>query len=197
MDRMKKPLLPDGWQRVRLGEVCEIIMGQSPPGETYRKVAEGLPFFQGKADFGELHPVARYWCVAPAKVAEKGDILISVRAPVGPTNVADVKCCIGRGLAAIRPNENTHRDFILAALRLYEPDLAKRGSGSTFQAISRNDLENLEIPIPSLREQKRIAGILNQQMAQVERARKSLEEQLTIMSKLPMALLRDAFSGKI
>jgi type I restriction enzyme S subunit len=106
--------LPSGWQWFKLGDVCDIIAGQSPPGDTYRTSPTGLPFFQGKADFGLRHPVARAWCASPIKVAEPGDILISVRAPVGPTNVAEVRCCIGRGLAAIRPRSTVDRDFILA-----------------------------------------------------------------------------------
>lgn len=191
-----KPL-PVGWRWARLGEVCEIIAGQSPPGETYRKNPEGLPFFQGKADFGSRHPVPRTWCIAPTKIALPGDILISVRAPVGPTNVADVKCCIGRGLAAVRPKKDIDRDFVLAALRLLEKDIATLGSGSTFQAIKREDIENIEVPLPSFAEQKRISAILNQKMAEVERARASVGEQMEAIEKLPAALLRQAFNGEI
>ena len=140
--------LPRGWRLAKLGDVCGIIAGQSPPGSTYRKQPEGLPFFQGKADFGLLHPIAQVWCVEPNKIALPGDILISVRAPVGPTNVADVRCCIGRGLAAIRSGEDANRDFILYALRMFEAKLEASGSGSTFKAISRNGLEKIEIPLP-------------------------------------------------
>jgi type I restriction enzyme S subunit len=187
--------LPSGWRKVRLGDVCEIIAGQSPPGETYRKTPEGLPFFQGKADFGERHPIARTWCISPNKIALPGDILISVRAPVGPTNVADVECCIGRGLAVVRPLEIADLDFILAALRFYESALAKLGSGSTFGAINRDVLESLEIPLPSLGEQKRIAAVLNEQMATVKRARAAAEAQLKAAKDLPAAYLREVFDS--
>ena len=187
--------LHSGWRWVRLGEVCEIIAGQSPPSETYRKTPEGLPFFQGKADFGQRHPVARIWCLAPVKTALPGDILISVRAPVGPTNVADVKCCIGRGLAAIRPRDHADRDFVLAAFRLYEHQLAELGRGSTFGAIKREDLESLEIPLPPLSEQKRITAILNEQMAAVERARAAAEVQLEAAKALPATYLRAVFNS--
>lgn len=175
--------------------MCEIIAGQSPPGDTYRKQPEGMPFFQGKADFGLRHPVARTWCIAPTKFAIPGDILISVRAPVGPTNVADTECCIGRGLAAIRPGKDEDRDFILAALRLYEPDLVNLGSGSTFSAINRDDLESIEIPLPPLPEQKRIAGILNEHMAAVDRARVAANAQMMAVKKLRAAYLREVFVG--
>lgn len=189
--------LPAGWRWARLGEVCEIIAGQSPPGETYRKHPEGPPFFQGKADFGLRYPVPRTWCVSPTKIALPGDILISVRAPVGPTNIADRECCIGRGLAAIRPGDQADRDFILAALRLFETTLVKLGSGSTFSAINRKDLENLIIPLPPIDEQKRITVFLNEQMAAVERARVATEAQLNSINKLPAVLLRRAFRGDI
>ena len=80
--------LPAGWKWVKLGEVTEVILGQSPPSSTYRESPEGLPFFQGKADFGRVSPTATTWCIAPKKIAELGDILMSVRAPVGPTNAS-------------------------------------------------------------------------------------------------------------
>jgi type I restriction enzyme S subunit len=188
-----KRALPPNWRLVRLGEVCEIIMGQSPPGETYSKIPDGLPFFQGKADFGHKHPVARTWCSLPTKIALQGDILISVRAPVGPTNIADAECCIGRGLSSIRPGSRADRDFILAALKLYENSLAQLGSGATFSAINRVHLESLEIPFPPLTEQRRIAALLNGQIAAVERARAAAQAQLDAAKDLPAAYLRAVF----
>ena len=189
--------LPNEWKLVSLGEVCEIISGQSPPSSTYRKVPEGLPFFQGKADFGLIHPVPTVWCVEPMKISQPGDIVISVRAPVGPTNVADVKCCIGRGLAAIRCSEKVDRDFVLSALRLFEQELVQQGTGSTFDAINRDQLERFEIPLPPLPEQKRIAAILRERMDAVEHARKAAEEQLENINALPGALLQQAFRGEL
>lgn len=185
--------LPAGWRWVKLGKLCEIIAGQSPPGSTYRTIPEGLPFFQGKADFGLLNPVPRVWCVEPNKIALPGDILISVRAPVGPTNVADVKCCIGRGLAAIRCGGDSDRDFILSALRRFESRLTEKGAGSTFEAISRDDLEQLSIPLPPLSEQRRIAGLLRERMAAVEKARAAAQARLEAVKTLPASLLRQVF----
>ena len=189
--------LPDGWQWVKLGDVCELIMGQSPPSSSYINEPHGLPFFQGKADFGKISPLPRFWCFEPIKIAEVGDILISVCAPVRPTNIVEVQCCIGRGLAAIRPNQDSERDFIHAALRLYENKLVSLGSGSTFEAIGRKDLETLKIPLPPLSEQKRIAAILNEQMEAVEKARKATESQLEAINKLPAVLSRRAFKGEL
>ena len=163
---------------VPLGEVANITAGQSPPGNTYNESGDGLPFFQGKADFGEVYPVARKWCVAPKKIAEAGDILISVRAPVGPTNVASERCCIGRGLAAVRPDETVAlRDFVLWNIKSREADLVAKGQGSTFAAIGQRDLNSLLIPLPALEEQRRIVGILNR-AAKIERLRVQAADRL-------------------
>jgi len=94
-----------------LSSIADLIMGQSPPSTTYNLEGDGLPFFQGKTDFGSRHPRPRQFCSAPLKIANPGDILISIRAPVGPTNIADEECCIGRGLAAIRPQKSMENFF--------------------------------------------------------------------------------------
>ena len=185
--------LPQGWKWVRLGDVCEVILGQSPPSSTYRKIPEGLPFFQGKADFGDISPNPTTWCVEPKKVAEAGDVLISMRAPVGPTNIANARCCIGRGLAAIRCRNEADRDFVLAGLKLYESDISSMGTGSLFNAITGKQLKEFVFPLPPLSEQKRIADLLNQQMAYVEKARKAAEEMLEAAQALPGAFLRQVF----
>ncbi len=189
----KIPSLPSGWRLVRLDRVCEIIAGQSPPGDTYRNSPVGLPFFQGKADFGLRHPIARVWCTAPTKIAKPGDILISVRAPVGPTNVADAECCIGRGLAAIRPGNDASGDFVLAALRYKERELVCLANGSTFTAITREHLASFQLPLPPLPEQKRIVAKLSEQMAAIEKARAAAEAQLAAAKALPAAFLREIF----
>lgn len=188
-----KAFLPDGWKLTKLGDVCEIIAGQSPPGSTYRDSPGGLPFFQGKTDFGDMHPVARVWCVEPTKIAVPGDILMSVRAPVGPTNVADVECCIGRGLAAIRCGKKVDRDFILNSLKHFELVLTGKGSGSTFEAINRDIIETFEIPLPPLPEQRRISGILNEHKAAVDKARVATETRLEAAKALPEAFLQKIF----
>jgi len=157
---MSQPTLPGGWRWAKLGDprVASVIMGQSPPGSSYNKHGEGLPFYQGKADFGEFYPVPRIWCTDPKRIGEAGDILISVRAPVGPTNVAKEECCIGRGFSAIKAGPATNNFFLLYWMRLVEPSIAGRGQGSTFHAIGREDLANLDIPFPPLSVQERLGG---------------------------------------
>lgn len=146
---------------VRLGDISDIISGQSPTSDNYRDKPEGLPFYQGKTDFGLRNPTARVWCVAPKKIAMPGDILISVRAPVGPTNMADVECCIGRGLAIIRCKKNVNAHFVLSFLKFAEEKISQIGTGSVFDSINRNDLLNFEILLPPLAEQKAIAEVLS------------------------------------
>ncbi len=134
------------WNLVKLGDVCEIIMGQSPPGQTYNKNGVGLPFYQGKVEFGKIYLLPpSTWCIEPLKIAKPNDILISVRAPVGPTNICNQTCCIGRGLAAIRPKKEVDSRFIFYFLRSIEHELANLGSGSTFSAISKSQICNLKI----------------------------------------------------
>jgi type I restriction enzyme S subunit len=160
----------------------QVIFGQrqSPPSSTYNTVGEGLPFYQGKTDFGDMYPTPRIYCTEPSRIAEAGDILISVRAPVGPTNVSQERSCIGRGISAIRVSKNLDRDFLLYFLRFYEPELAKAGTGSTFTAISREDLETIKLPLPPLAEQKRIASLLARadRLRQLRRAANALADSL-------------------
>ncbi|MBI4765936.1 MAG: restriction endonuclease subunit S, partial [Deltaproteobacteria bacterium] len=132
--------IPKTWKWVQIETIAHVEMGQSPSSEFYNQHREGLPFYQGKADFGKIHPTPRYWCTAPTKLAEKDDILISVRAPVGPTNIATEMCCIGRGLAALRPYQGYERDFFLICLKKFAPDLESLGAGTTFVAIGRKHL---------------------------------------------------------
>ena len=148
--------------RVKLEEVCHINMGQSPSSSTYNEKGMGLPFFQGNADFGELHPSVRVWCSSPTKTANVGDILISVRAPIGAMNIADCSCCIGRGLAALTVDyKKIETKYLWYYLNYNIEELKAKGTGSTFKAINRKALEETEIPLPPLPEQRRIAAVLD------------------------------------
>lgn len=185
--------LPESWRWVRLGDVCEVIMGQSPPSRTYNTQGDGLPFFQGKADFGELYPTPRTWCSSPQKIAQPGDVLISVRAPVGPTNLADAVCCIGRGLAALRVSDVLEKLFLLQYLRSIEDELAGEGTGSTFTAITKKQLQQLSIPLPPLSEQRRIVARIEELMGRIREARRLREEAKKDADRLMQAALAEVF----
>jgi len=157
--------IPSSWNWVQIENVAYLEMGQSPSSEFYNQHREGLPFYQGKADFGKNNPTPRYWCSVPTKLAQEGDILISVRAPVGPTNIATETCCIGRGLAALRPYQGCERDLLLLYLKQSESTLEALGAGTTFVAISRKHLATFPMPLPPLLEQHRIVAKVNELMA--------------------------------
>jgi type I restriction enzyme S subunit len=185
--------LPEGWRWVRLGEVCEVLMGQSPPSSTYNHDELGLPFFQGKADFGELHPTPRVWCTKPMKIAEAGDILISVRAPVGPTNLAKERCCIGRGLAALRVGHEIQTGWLLFYLRSIEQELGQSGSGSTFNALTKKELSAILIPLPPLAGQRRIVARIEELMGRVREARRLRQEAQKDAERLWQSVLAQTF----
>ena len=143
-------------------EISTIIMGQSPSSNTYNDTQEGLPFFQGKADFGDFSPTPRVWCSKPLKISQKDDILLSVRAPVGTINYNTETCCIGRGLAAIRAGKKLLPKYIYYFFKYYEPILKEEGSGAVFSAITKSFVENIRIPVPpTLEEQQEIVDVLD------------------------------------
>ena len=171
------------WEMVRLGDVASFNMGQSPSSESYNSIGEGLPFFQGKTDFGLMHPTVRMYCTEPKKTAEKYDILISVRAPVGTVNIATEICCIGRGLASITQKEKiSDYKYLFYYLYCIENDIARMGVGSTFKAISKKDLDTIKIPLPPLSVQQKIADILDRANVLIEK-RKSQIEKLDLLVK--------------
>ena len=184
--------IPPTWEWSVIESVSQVEMGQSPRSEHYNQVGNGLAFFQGKADFGPRHPTPRYWCTKPRKIAERGDILMSIRAPVGPTNVADQRCCIGRGLAALRSFDGLNREFMLLALRCFQSNLASQGFGSTFQAITKKQLTGYSFPLPPLAEQHRIVAKVDELMVlcdQLEEARTAREDTRDRLTKASLTRL--------
>jgi len=163
-------------KEVELQDVAEIIAGQSPKSEFYNETGDGVPFFQGKTDFGDDYPTVTTWCTKPKKMAKEGDILFSVRAPVGPTNIAKVDCCIGRGLSAIRPKEAIDRSYLRFYFKKVEEKISDQGRGSTFKAITQKDLKALKIPLPSLSDQKAI-------VAKLDRAQRLIDIDREMLAK--------------
>jgi type I restriction enzyme M protein len=155
----------------RLGDVVEIISGQSPPGDSYNESGDGLPFYQGKADFGQVWLKApRVWTTKVTKRVLRDDVLMSVRAPVGPVNLCPQEICIGRGLAAIRPTEALLRDYLFYFLRSNQTKI-RGGEGAVFPSISREQIANIEIPLPPLEEQQRISAEIDSYQKVIDGAR--------------------------
>lgn len=201
--------LPEGWAKATLPQVAKITMGQSPPGSSYNTDERGLPFFQGKAEFGRDHPTVRKWCSEPSRVAQAGDILMSIRAPVGPTNVADRECAIGRGLAAIRPREGVEMKIIRWAIGLQETEIASWGTGTTFTAINKDHLQQIEVPLPPTAEQERIVAAAEPLLTRVDQATERVRHAYSVMlgepittaasqtERLKRAILAKAFRGEL
>jgi type I restriction enzyme S subunit len=195
---LKQDKLPENWKVKRLDEVAEIIMGQSPPSNTYNTDGRGLPFFQGKAEFGELYPTATKYCTAPKKLAEKNDILLSVRAPVGPVNIANSDCCIGRGLAAIRANrELLNYKFLYLYMKLIEGDISGKGRGSTFTAIRGKVVKAIQIPLPPLETQNKLVKKLDSFFEDYNKIKEEQKEIGDIIKALPYSVLAKAFNGEL
>lgn len=171
-------------------------MGQSPDSATYNVNGEGLPFFQGKADFGRRHPTPRVWCTSPTRVAEHGDILLSVRAPVGDANLASHRCCIGRGLAALRPLSDVDGEFLFYQLLHRRPDLDALGFGATFKAVNRNVLETFELDVPPLTEQRRISTVLASLHAAIDLSARRAAALRQLKAATMAKLFREGLRGE-
>lgn len=187
--------IPKEWEVVKLGDkdVSNLIMGQSPASSTYNKKGEGLPFLQGKAEFGEIHPTPLLYCSRPIKIAEKNDVLLSVRAPVGDVNIASLKSCIGRGLTAIRPKNNRLYYLYLFYYLIFKKRIFKSlSTGSTFKAIRRSEIENYLIPLPSLPEQRKIVEILST----VDKRIGLLKEKKQKFERIKKGWMNDLLTGR-
>jgi type I restriction enzyme S subunit len=186
--------IPREWRIVKLNRIAQIIMGQSPPSETYNKDGIGMPFLQGKMEFGRIYPSPVMYTSDPIKIAESNDVLISVRAPVGDVNIAPYRICIGRGLAAIRfdPNQANYMFFFYYFQSIKER-LETLGKGSTFKAITKKDLEELSVVNPPLKEQKSIGKILST----VDRTIELYREERVRLDRLKRGLMDLLLTGKI
>ena len=143
--------IPKGWAVSNVGTEFDVTMGQSPPGSTYNELKEGIYFFQGSTDFGFRYPTPRIYCTEPKRLANKRDTLVSVRAPVGDTNLAAVDCCIGRGLAALRHKSGSASFTYYAMLQLKENFKIYEGEGTVFGSINQKDFKNLiQLKLPEI-----------------------------------------------
>ena len=146
-DQLKREI-PEGWGVEKLENIANITMGQSPKGTSYNEVGEGMLFFQGSTDFGWRFPVARQYTTEPSRIAEEDDILLSVRAPVGTLNIADTRCCIGRGLAAINSKVGAN-SYIFNVMQDFKKLFDMMNSvGTTFGSITKDDLYSLKLIYP-------------------------------------------------
>lgn len=175
--------------RPSISDVATVLMGQSPLSASCSEECHGLPFIQGNAEFGKRYPSPVLRCSAPTRIAEPGDMLLSVRAPVGEVNQANSRIVIGRGLSAVR-FEHEDQAFAWHALRWIASSLNRVAQGSTFVAVSRRDVESLALPWPTSWERSGIAEILDRMDATIERT----EAVITKLMQIRAGLLRDLFT---
>jgi type I restriction enzyme S subunit len=185
--------IPKGWKAGTVDEGFNLRMGQSPPGVTYNGEGNGLPFYQGRTDFGFRFPTRRIYCTAPTRYAKPGDTLVSVRAPVGDINMANEDCCIGRGVAAVRHKTGATSFTYHSIANLY-PDFARfEAEGTVFGSINKDSFEKLPFVIPPdeiVAAYERQAGPLDEQI-------QILEDQSRTLATLRDTLLPKLLSGEM
>ncbi len=190
-------ILPKNWITTTLDKVTYIEMGQSPDSHFYNTDKIGLPFFQGKTEFGERFPTVRKWCSEPTKIAQAGDILLSIRAPVGPTNIASTLACIGRGLAAIRAERGISQQYVFYFFRHIESWLSEQGTGTTFAAISGQFLREIPISVAPALEQTRIVEKLEELLSDLDAGVNELKVAQKKLGQYRQSLLKAAVEGEL
>jgi type I restriction enzyme S subunit len=184
------------WERKQIGDLCEVVAGQSPEGKFYNTDGKGMPFYQGKKDFGEKFIEApTTWTTQTTKIAREGDILMSVRAPVGPVNFATDEACIGRGLAAIRSRAELNRDFLFYQLLHLQSEIAGK-EGAVFASINKSEIEALPVAFAPLPEQQRIVGILDEAFDGIATAKANAEKNLQNARALFESHLQSVFTQR-
>jgi type I restriction enzyme S subunit len=178
-------------QLLTLSEVADIIMGQSPPGSTYNEDRNGLPFYQGCRDFGARFPSPRVWCSQPSRIAERHDVLVSVRAPVGSLNVASERCAIGRGVAAVRSTSAPSTLFHVLAANdsVWDP---YESEGTVFGCIRKDQLKGLIIEWP-----EDPTGELERALSALDAVVESLVIEASVLTSLRDTLLPKLLSGEL
>lgn len=178
----------NNWKKCKLGDITEITMGQSPKSEFYNFDNIGMPFLQGNRTFGRKYPYFDTYCTEYKKIAKKGEILFSVRAPVGDINFANNDICIGRGLCSMNA-KNGENEFLYYLLHSLRSVIINNESGSVFGSVNKNDLQTIEILLPPLEEQRQIAAILSSIDDKIE----LLHEQNKSLEELAQTLFRHYF----
>jgi type I restriction enzyme S subunit len=179
------------WEEVKLGEVAKIIMGQSPSSNSYNEEKIGVPLIQGNADCKNRKTIPRIYTTEKTKECNIGDIIMTVRAPVGAISKSLHDACIGRGVCAIKPNDNN--GYLYHFLVMYEEKWKKYSQGSTFTAVNSGDIKNLKIKLPSKQEQQKIAQVLTTSDKEIELLKKELES----LKEQKKGLMQRLLSGEV
>ncbi|WP_047707114.1 restriction endonuclease subunit S [Plesiomonas sp. ZOR0011] len=184
--------IPAGWSTTPLKHVANINMGQSPNSEDCNIDGIGIPFLQGNAEFGTKSPTEKQFCPVPKKVAKKGDLLFSVRAPVGALNFADKDFGIGRGLCSIRGRNSISQSFLWWVLPSYRYQFDAIATGSTFEAVSAEEVGNLLLALPTHQEQTQIANFLDHETAKIDALIEKQQQLISLLQEKRQAVISHA-----
>ncbi|QOW04629.1 restriction endonuclease subunit S [Vibrio parahaemolyticus] len=180
------------WEEVKLSHLATITMGSSPKSEAYNEIGEGLPLLQGNADIKARRSAPRIYTSQITKECSIGDILLSVRAPVGSVAKSEHKACIGRGIASIKAKKSNSQEYLYQWLLAFEPKWERLSQGSTFEAVNSNDIKTLDILAPNLIEQQKIASVLTAADKDID----ALEAKLSLFKQEKKALMQQLLTGK-
>ncbi|EMM8061617.1 restriction endonuclease subunit S [Morganella morganii] len=180
------------WCICNLSEVAYIVMGVSPSSEAYNDIGIGLPLIQGNADIKCRISIPRVYTSEVTKECSPGDILLSVRAPVGSIAISHHKACIGRGISTIKSKDNVSQKFLYQWLLWFEPRWGSLSQGSTFESINSDDIKSLKLSMPDLKEQQKIAAVLSAADAEIS----TLEKKLACLKDEKKALMQQLLTGK-
>lgn len=180
------------WEKVKLSDIANISMGSSPKSAAYNDEGIGLPLLQGNADIKNRKSAPRIYTSQITRECQIGDILLSVRAPVGTVALSEHHACIGRGISSIRAKKKHSQDFLYQLMLDFEPRWRAFSQGSTFEAVNSNDIKSLSLNVPNFEEQQKIAAVLTNADKEIE----LLEQQLADLQQEKKALMQQLLTGK-
>lgn len=178
---------------IRLDQVCEIVMGQAPNGESYNTEAKGFPLIAGAGDFCDGVPAPKKWTTEPTKMSQIGDIVLGIRASIGEKVISDKNYCLGRGVAGLRGSDQLDTRYLWHWLSHVTPELHAKGKGATFKQVNREDIGEICIALPPVKEQRRIAAILDKAEALCAKRREAIAK----LNSLEQTIFLDIFGDPV
>jgi type I restriction enzyme S subunit len=185
--------IPEGWALSIVSNEFDVTMGQSPPGDTYNEASQGTPFFQGRRDFGERFPSNRVYCTEPKRMAKKDDTLLSVRAPVGDTNIASTDCCIGRGIAALRHKSGCSSFTYYSVIQLGHELSSYDSEGTIFGSINQKNLKGISLLAPP----RNVLAAFQKTVGDIDNLIKVDSEEAIALATMRDILLPKLLSGEL
>lgn len=188
--------IPEMWEVLPLKVLVDVTMGQSPSSESYNDEKKGIQFLQGNADFGKIYPNTNQYTIESKKICEKGDILLSVRAPVGAKNIADKNYCIGRGLCAITPLI-IDLNFLWYFIEILNIEFKYKSKGSTYESVTVSDVRNSNVCFPKIDEQRQIVSHIESKTTKIDQTIDTIIKEITLITEYRTSLISNVVTGKV